>query len=153
MDKVKAEQCERFYNSLPNAPRVVNAGFDPVDNVIYIHMPITEQTAFYYKSLLHEYCHARLFCYDIRNIVDVSGDDFIALEELASECGAALLSNILGIYQDNEKNILEYLRYWKNKLSNHLLLQKICPILEHILDREITKQDIPTDVRILMGFF
>ena len=70
MDKEKQEQCERFYCSLPNPPGVVNGAYDPVDNVIYLPVPITEKTDFYYKSLLHEYLHTKLFCYDIRNIVD-----------------------------------------------------------------------------------
>ena len=157
MDKEKQERCERFYYSLPNPPRVVNGAFDPVENVIYLPVPITEQTDFYYKLLLHEYLHAKLFCYDIRNIVDVSSDDFFTLEELISECGAAVLSNVLDIYKDNQKNILEYLRYWKNQLNNQLLVQKIFPvlktILEEILDKEITKQDVPLDIRILFGLF
>ena len=84
--------------------------------------------------------------------------DFFTLEELISECGTAVLSNMLDIYnKDNQKIILEYLRYWKNELNDKSLLQKIFlvlkTILEEILDREITKRDIPTDVRILLGLF
>ena len=158
MNKEKQEQCERFYYSLPDPPKVVNGAYDPVDNVIYLPVPITEKNDFYYQTLLHEYLHAKLFHYDIRDIVDVDSGDFFTLEELISECGTAVLSNMLDIYnKDNQKIILEYLRYWKNELNNKSLLQKIFlvlkTILEEILDREITKRDIPTDVRILLGLF
>jgi antirestriction protein ArdC len=159
MDKQKQQQCRRFFSSavLPDMPTVVVASYCPVDNVVYLPIEEKDNPTLYYRLLTHEYFHKQLFHCDLRQFVEVNGDDFWALEELVVEvCCSVVFYRNLGIYDEVKQ--LDYIRNWKNKLSpDKSLLSKVYPIaqiiLRSVLGYEIKKEDVPVDLRIVLGLF
>lgn len=163
MDKQKQQQCRRFFSSavLTDMPTVVVASYCPVDNTVYLPVEEDDNPTLYYRLLTHEYFHKQLFHCDLRQFVEVNGDDFLALEELIVEvCSAVVFYRNLGIYDEAgvRQNQLDYIRNWKNKLSpDKSLLSQVFPIaqiiLKSVLGYEIKKEDVPVDLRIVLGLF
>jgi hypothetical protein len=159
MDVLKRDKCRKFFAGLPNAPRVANAAYIPDDNVVLL--PFRDDNSYlYYKLLWHEIAHQRLCDIDLPSLIgfEIEDEDFLPLEELICEVVAVLISCHLDMYNAVEKEMLDYIREWKGNLRNkQTLLPKVFEIAEliasDILDRAVTKYDLPSHVRVLLGLF
>jgi antirestriction protein ArdC len=156
MDAIKRENCRKFFYSLPDFPKIVNAGYDPIDDVIFLPATIEEDSPLYFQQIAHEYFHKKLYQFDVRNIVN-GDEDFRAFEEIVSECGSMIILSHLGVINEVKDKQINYIREWKGNLNNKSLLSKVFPVVkeitEKILGLEISKKDLPIDVRVLLGLF
>lgn len=156
MNPIERERCKKFFYALPDFPNVANAGYDPIDDVILLPVTIEKDSPLYFQQIAHEYFHKKLYQFDVRNIVDSGDPDFTIFEEVACEFGAVVILNHLGIFNEVQDQEINYIRQWKGYLNNKALLREVFPLVKQITKNmgiEISKNDLPIHLRVLMGLF
>lgn len=157
MDTDKRERCRAVFSALPDKPKIVGGGYDPAYDIILMPINLEDSSAYYWAVLFHEYFHKKLYEYDLRDFFSVSSDDFWAAEEVTVEASTSILLNSLSVFTEVKTYQINYIREWKNKIADKALTAKLFPVLkvltEPILDQEITKRDLPIEIRVLLGLF